>query len=128
MRSKKKKGQVYFHYDKDGILLYVGMSSTFLSRQARHKSSHWFEEISTITIKHFETRAEALDAEKLAIASLHPKYNLKRPSISGPCHQDLDLQADEGDEEVIPWDVIESMARKYIEDERAARELDNIEW
>lgn len=128
MRTKAKKGQVYRHYDKHGFLLYVGMSSTFLARQANHKESNWFDEISTITVAHYDTREEALDAERVAIATENPKHNLKRPAFTGAAGRDLSQMVADYPDIVIPWDIIIERARDYLEDEIAARELDNVEW
>jgi predicted GIY-YIG superfamily endonuclease len=42
---------IYRHYDKDGNLLYVGISLSVISRIMQHKNgSHWFNNIANILI------------------------------------------------------------------------------
>ena len=67
---------LYRHFDKNGILLYIGISMNLFARlKAHQKQSHWFNLIDRIEIKHFETREEVLMAEKLAIQKERPLYN-----------------------------------------------------
>jgi excinuclease UvrABC nuclease subunit len=68
---------LYRHFDKNGDLLYVGISLNVFMRLYQHKdSSHWFSEISTVTIEYFETRQDALIAEELAIKKEKPMHNI----------------------------------------------------
>ena len=77
---------VYRHFDKDGELLYVGISMSFLHRQVAHRRvKSWFDQIATITLTHYPSRREALDAETLAIRTESPKYN--RSHFSLECAQ-----------------------------------------
>jgi len=70
--------KVYRHYDKHGGLLYVGCSTNVLSRTYKHENgSHWFCDVINITVAHYETRLEALDAERSAIRNEKPKFNIK---------------------------------------------------
>lgn len=74
---KKQKTDVYRHYDKDGILLYVGISLSTLSRLSQHKEiSSWYHKIVTIKIEKFESRYEALKAEEEAIIMERPIHNI----------------------------------------------------
>jgi len=71
---------LYRHFDKDGILLYVGISLSALNRLGQHKDhSHWFDTISRVEIENFNTREEALVAESLAIFNEKPTHNIKQP-------------------------------------------------
>lgn len=71
---------LYRHFDKGGTLLYVGISLSAIQRLAQHKdASHWFNEISSVTIEQYETREAALAAERSAIVNENPLHNLKRP-------------------------------------------------
>lgn len=73
---------LYRHFDKDGMLLYVGISMSFLHRQVAHRRvKPWFDQIVNITLEHFPSRREALDAETLAIRKESPKYNRSHFSI-----------------------------------------------
>lgn len=71
--------ELYRHYDKDDILLYVGVSIRTIARIAGHRNtSDWFKDISKITIEHFETRYEAEQAERKAIREENPMCNVLR--------------------------------------------------
>jgi Arm DNA-binding domain len=67
---------LYRHYHPNGDLLYVGISLEPLARQQKHvKGSAWRTQIAWIEIEPFETREEALEAERLAIRTEYPKHN-----------------------------------------------------
>jgi GIY-YIG catalytic domain len=67
---------LYRHFDLGGKLLYVGIAIDALGRLAAHKSgSGWYPEIATITLQHFQTRIEAMEAERRAILTENPLYN-----------------------------------------------------
>jgi excinuclease UvrABC nuclease subunit len=69
--------ELYRHFDASGRLLYVGVSLSVLHRLRKHRqSSEWFGEIVTITIARFETRAAALAAEKAAVQTERPRFNV----------------------------------------------------
>lgn len=76
MQEDKTPTELYRHYDKDGTLLYVGISLSTVARLGQHKTySRWFEKIDTIKIERYTSRKAALAAEKRAIKSERPKYN-----------------------------------------------------
>lgn len=76
---------LYRHFDKDGILLYVGISISTLHRLSQHKrKSSWFHNISSVTIEKFDSRKEVLAAEKEAIQNGKPLYNFHNNKID--CH------------------------------------------
>lgn len=67
---------VYRHFNCEGDLLYVGMTSNVCARNLQHKNiSHWFSQVSKITLDWFSEKKEAKDAEASAICSENPKYN-----------------------------------------------------
>lgn len=69
--------ELYRHFDAQGNLLYVGISLSTVGRLSQHKDhSHWFKEISNVTIERFPTRQDALKAEQLAVQSENPKCNI----------------------------------------------------
>jgi predicted GIY-YIG superfamily endonuclease len=71
------KTTLYRHYDKSNNLLYVGISLSHLQRLGQHSTnSHWFTKISNVTVKHFDTRQEAIEAERNAIRSEKPLHNI----------------------------------------------------
>jgi hypothetical protein len=69
---------LYRHFDKEGALLYVGVSLEVLRRQIAHRTlSGWFGEIASL--EPFATLAAALDAEMRAIKTETPRgHNVKR--------------------------------------------------
>jgi GIY-YIG catalytic domain len=69
--------QLYRHFDGDGQLLYVGVSLNVVNRLAQHRSgSSWYNDIKRVDVEAFETREQALDAERKAISGEHPTYNI----------------------------------------------------
>jgi len=77
---------LYRHFDKDGRLLYVGISLHAILRLTQHRAdSHWFDDIATTTIKKFKSKDDAIRAEVRAIRHEKPLYNIsraKRPDAS----------------------------------------------
>ena len=72
------KAVVYRHYGIDGQLLYVGTTITAFGRLRRHiDTSRWKAEIAQVEITHYATKEEARDAEKHAIQSEHPLFNVR---------------------------------------------------
>ncbi len=68
---------VYRHFDVYDDLLYVGISKSVMERTGSHELySHWFDQVVTIKVTHYPTRALAMAAEALAIAEENPKYNI----------------------------------------------------
>jgi len=73
---------LYRHFNKEGHLLYVGISLSTFHRLSQHKNhSHWFNEITSVTIEKFKSRKEAIEAEKEAITNEDPSHNLYRPIV-----------------------------------------------
>jgi len=69
--------QLYRHFDKNNNLLYVGISLSTFHRLSQHRDhSGWFYGITNVTIEHFDKREEALAAERKAIKSENPKFNI----------------------------------------------------
>lgn len=69
--------QLYRHFDENNSLLYVGISLSTFNRLSQHKDhSEWFKKIKNVTIEHFPTREEAMAAERQAIKSENPKFNI----------------------------------------------------
>lgn len=68
---------LYRHFDKKRRLLYVGISHDALQRAHAHGKKEWGHLIVKITVEHFATRAEAEVAEKAAIISESPRFNIQ---------------------------------------------------
>ena len=75
--------ELYRHFDKAGILLYVGISVSTIQRLRQHKVSHknWFKDVARIEVEHFANEREARLAETKAIREENPLHNIAgRPS------------------------------------------------
>lgn len=85
---------VYRHFDAAGALLYVGVSLSAIQRLAQHAdNSHWFAQIARVEIQNFNSREEALAAERRAIADESPKHNIKRPKEAKQQPQAIEASA-----------------------------------
>ena len=74
---KPKCCEMYRHFDKNGKLLYVGVSYTTFERLMQHRAaSDWFDRIVRIEIERFPTREAALWAEEIAIKEEKPLFNV----------------------------------------------------
>lgn len=68
---------LYRHIDAAGALLYVGISLQPFKRLDQHGGqSHWFRQIASVTVEYFDTRTEAMAAEKEAIKVERPRHNI----------------------------------------------------
>ena len=78
------KCALYRQYDGESRLLYVGISTNIVGRQAQHmRGSLWSDQIACITVAWFDDVGEAAEAEKEAIVSESPLYNIRKPSAKG---------------------------------------------
>ena len=69
---------VYRHYTVEGILLYVGYSSSVTRRQRNHeREAPWWPESARMEVVRYDSREEALTAELAAIRSEHPLWNVQ---------------------------------------------------
>jgi hypothetical protein len=69
---------LYRHFDKEGNLLYVGISKNpFIRLQIHSQRSSWIKDVANITIEWHPTRKIAEDYEDAAIKSEDPLYNIK---------------------------------------------------
>lgn len=67
---------LYRHFNKDGVLLYVGITLRVIDRLAQHSNqSCWYDQIAYIKVEYFETRDEAIKAEQLVIVREKPLFN-----------------------------------------------------
>lgn len=70
---------LYRFWDARGRLLYVGITAVGTQRWFQHaRTKRWWPDISNITLEHFATRLESLEAEAVAIRTEHPLYNIQR--------------------------------------------------
>lgn len=76
---------VYRAFDAEDRLLYIGSSNNPASRMSDHeKHSPWWPFHTRMTLERHDTRAEARAAEALAIATEHPRWNVKDRSPDHP--------------------------------------------
>jgi hypothetical protein len=75
---------LYRHFDKDGRLLYVGISKNAVARLGGHRGKSWYHEIEAVKIERHKSREHALYAEALAIQNEQPLYNLAKPVPRDP--------------------------------------------
>jgi predicted DNA-binding transcriptional regulator AlpA len=67
---------LYRHFNKEGRLLYVGVSLTAIKRLVEHRNGcAWYRQIARIEVEWFDTRDEALAAEAEAIRTEKPRHN-----------------------------------------------------
>jgi len=87
---------LYRHYHPSGDLLYVGISLEPLRRQDTHtKTARWRNMIYCIVIEPFATREDSHAAERLAIRTEFPKFNLAHNGHRHPI-QELTRREREG--------------------------------
>lgn len=81
---------IYRHFDRNGELLYVGITSDPDRRWQQHlEASVWARFVSDVTVHWLDDRNQARRAERRAIASERPLFNRARPATAG---QGLDHQ------------------------------------
>lgn len=69
---------VYRFFDRDGVLLYVGLTNHLPGRIREHQESKsWWRHVTRVTVDHYPTRTDAAQAEDCAIRAEHPRYNIK---------------------------------------------------
>lgn len=78
---------LYRFFNEGGQLLYVGITDNVLRRWMEHsREKPWWFDLSHVTVQWHETREDALVAERVAIKTEDPLYNVnglprKAPSI-----------------------------------------------
>lgn len=79
--------ELYRWYNAGGELLYVGISMNAAKRAAEHrKDKSWWDEAKRMDKQKFASRREAADAERLAIRTEYPKYNVVHAVKPGTNH------------------------------------------
>jgi hypothetical protein len=75
--TKDVETSLYRHFDRGGILLYVGIAIDPIKRLYSHSSvSHWYDQIDTIKIERYPSREAARAAELAAIRDEKPLHNI----------------------------------------------------
>ncbi len=69
---------VYELYDRDGTLLYVGISLNLAQRMEQHRGAkRWWQNVKRIEVRHCSSRAHALFWEYVTIQTRRPRYNIQ---------------------------------------------------
>lgn len=102
---------LYRHFAADGSLLYVGISMSWPTRTKAHvRDSRWFDLVARVEIERFPTREDALEAERVAIKTERPQFNIihnkshlasRRPSKPLPHHNDPLLKMVAGPDAIV---------------------------
>lgn len=72
-----RKTILYRYFDDQRRLLYVGITGSFQKRAAQHeRGAPWVSEATRVTLEHFPDRESARIAERMAIESEYPKFNI----------------------------------------------------
>lgn len=67
---------LYRFYDRTDVLLYVGITVDLPTRMKNHrKGKPWWTAVAHVKVEQYETREQALAAEREAIKNEHPLYN-----------------------------------------------------
>jgi hypothetical protein len=72
---------LYRMFNRDGVLLYVGITNNPKGRFRTHSESQpWWSEVVNITLEHLPSRLHLQAAESNAIKNEGPLYNIARPA------------------------------------------------
>ena len=69
---------VYRCFDGSGGLLYVGMTNNLVRRIRTHQRSQWIWDVEALTAETYPDRTTAAAAERLAIRTENPRWNVKQ--------------------------------------------------
>lgn len=76
MSSVNEPHALYRHYDKDGRLLYVGITNDPGQRWEQHQGKNWWHHVDTTKIERYPDRAAVESAETAAIKAERPWWNI----------------------------------------------------
>ena len=75
-RAEGDEVAVYRLFDKEGRLLYVGISKDPMNRWQEHRANGWWRRVASYEVRWHPTRAEARAEEKTAMASEDALHNI----------------------------------------------------
>lgn len=88
--SEPRRHALYRMFDAAGTLLYVGLTAHVEARMSQHKvGKEWWPDVANVQLEHFPSREEVARAEREAISSEKPLFNVMhaprppRPSRHG---------------------------------------------
>lgn len=113
-RSAGRAGQVaiYRHYDSEGTLLYVGITSDPHARERQHaRQSQWARYVATINVQWCVDRNTALAVELRAIQSEAPVFNTGEAAPGQAKRAGLYMASHAGPPtKRLPFDVVPALA------------------
>lgn len=85
MRSGRRPGYVYRHFDENNVLLYIGSAFKPEQRTIHHKIyAPWGCRIDRVEVERFENIDRARGAEHVAIQTEYPRWNIKDRALDHP--------------------------------------------
>ena len=67
---------LYRHYDRQGRLLYVGITDNMTRRSKEHSGNDWWKEVDDTRVQYLDTRPHAEALERVAIQFEKPLHNV----------------------------------------------------
>lgn len=96
---------LYRFYDADDQLLYVGITHRLPRRVKEHIAKEWSKATSYIDVEWFETKTKALVAERKAIRSEHPRYNIMH---NGKVNENVRVEGALADQNLLRTMILEA--------------------
>ena len=76
-KAKGREETLYRLYDREGSLLYVGITNDIFNRWKEHSNDkHWFEDVHRFEREVYPDRESVEHAERIAIQDEGPRYNV----------------------------------------------------
>jgi predicted GIY-YIG superfamily endonuclease len=118
--------QLYRHFDETRQLLYVGISLSTFARLSQHKAhSDWFKKIKSVEIENFETREEAMAAEREAIKNESPMFNIAMKKTMAEIEKERKQLANQGAEKDARIEEEKNAITRYV-GYQLAYEMDDL--
>ncbi|MET8648505.1 hypothetical protein [Nocardia aurea] len=77
---------LYLYYDRDSVLLYVGITNRGIKRNSEHNADkEWWPYVASQEVRHLPSREEAVRIEREVIAERRPPFNKQH----NPGHEEL---------------------------------------
>ena len=77
MTGERERTALYRIRGEGDVLLYIGITNSVPFRWNGHQAVQpWWDELRSLTVEWYSTRAQAEEAEKAAILAEQPKYNV----------------------------------------------------
>jgi hypothetical protein len=123
MTDEAERVALYRIRGEDDVLIYIGITNSISVRWNGHQAVQpWWDEVRSLTVEWYDTRAEAERAEKAAILAEQPKYNVtylkpgnwrdrKRPGVQPVDWESVTLEPRADDEDLLNMDDIAGMIR-----------------